>query len=111
MAKSGVGHLYLALAAWFTDLAIAVPIDVSPGAEALYFKALPYLNEIDDLNNELFNIRRQLSDKDKFPEEKKDALTKKIRLLLAEATPLLKRSSDEGNPAAQYRLAWLAIGF
>ncbi|OUM75967.1 hypothetical protein AUC60_00565 [Pseudomonas caspiana] len=97
--------------ACFADIAIAVPTDVSPKAEALYFKALPYLDEIDDLNNELFTLRRQLPDKDKFPEEKKDALTKKIRSLVAEATPLLKRSSDEGNPAAQYRLAWLAIVF
>lgn len=111
MAKGNLGHLSLALMACFTDLANAVPLDVSPGNEALYFKALPYLNQIDDLNNELFNLQHQLSDKEKIPEGKKEALKNKISVLLTEATPLLRRSSDEGNPAAQYRLAWLAIEF
>ncbi|MBV4455156.1 hypothetical protein KVG91_21495 [Pseudomonas sp. SWRI103] len=97
--------------ACFTALANAVQLDVSPGAEALYFKALPLLDEIDDLNNELFKLQHQLPDKEKIPEGTTAALKDKIRSLLAEATPLLRRSSDEENPAAQYRLAWLAIGF
>ncbi|WP_440090342.1 hypothetical protein [Pseudomonas fragariae (ex Marin et al. 2024)] len=111
MAKSNLGHLSLAFLACLTDFANAVPRDVSPGAEALYFKALPYLDEIDDLNNELFSLRHQLTNKEKLPEGKKEALKNKISSLLMEATPLLRRSSDEGNPAAQYRLAWLAIEF
>ncbi|WP_460093720.1 hypothetical protein [Pseudomonas sp. S2_B03] len=111
MAKSNLGHLSLALLACLTGPANAVPLGVSPGAEALYFKALPYLDEIDDLNNELFSLQHQLLKNEKIPDGKKEALKNKISSLLVEATPLLRLSSDEGNPAAQYRLAWLAIEF
>lgn len=110
MTKKNFWHLPLALIACFTDLANAVPLDISPGAEALYFKALPYLDEIDDLNNELFSLRHQLPNKEKIPERKIEEFKAKISSLLMQATPLLRRSSDEGNPAAQYRLAWLSIG-
>jgi hypothetical protein len=110
MTKRNIKLLSLTLLVCVATIANAESPDASPEAETLYFKALPYLDKIDEINNEIFNIRDQLPNEEKFPEKKKEELINELRTLVAEAVPLLKRSAADGNPAAQYRLARLAIG-
>jgi hypothetical protein len=86
-------------------------LKISAESEALYFKALPYLEKIDKIQNDVFNSRNQLSPNEKFPDWKKVQYRDEILTLIKQVIPLLDRSAEEGNPAAQYRLALISSTF
>ncbi|MDD0968585.1 MULTISPECIES: hypothetical protein [Pseudomonas] len=89
-------------------LASASNFKVSEEGEVLYFKALPYLEKVDELTSNLYIARDQLPINEKFPPQKKQQYKDEVQVLLKEGMPLLKRSAEAGNPAAQYRLAFMA---
>lgn len=89
----------------------ATPLNLSAEGEALYFKALPYLQRIDEVNNEIFAIRHQLPAGEPFPQQKREHYRDEMQGLVKDAAPLVSRSAEEGNPAAQYRLAMLLSTF
>ena len=111
MAKIPVVSLSFVALAFSAMTACAGPAVVSNEAQALYFKALPYLDSIDDEDNKLFNLRRHLPEGETFPEQLKTEYKNTLRQLLNEAGPLIRRSADAGNPAAQHRLAALLAAF
>lgn len=84
---------------------------ITPESEALYFKALPYLDEIDKVDNDFFKKYAQRSAETKPSEDQKKQYRERLTSLLNKGIPLLKQSADEGNPAAQYRLAWISSRF
>lgn len=86
-------------------------LKVSAESEELYFKALPYLEKIDEAQNDMFTFRKQLAVNEKISDQKKEYYRDEMLLLLKEGMPLLKRSAEEGNPAAQYRLALMLSTF
>jgi TPR repeat protein len=101
--------LCLAVASvFFVALANASNFKISEESEALYFKALPYLVKIDELTSNLYAARDQLPINEKFPAQKKQQYKDEVQALLKEGMPLLKRSAEDGNPAAQYRLAFMS---
>ncbi|GAB7532374.1 hypothetical protein PS3A_47890 [Pseudomonas sp. 3A(2025)] len=89
----------------------ATSLNLSAEGEALYFKALPYLQRIDEIDNEIFTIRHQLPAGETFPQQKREYYRDKMQALVKHAAPLVSRSAEEGNPAAQYRLAMLLSTF
>lgn len=86
-------------------------LKVSAESEALYFKALPYLEKIDEVQNDMFTFRKQLAVNEKVPDQKKEQYRDEMLPLVKEGMPLLKRSAEDGNPAAQYRLALMLSTF
>ncbi|WMN15126.1 hypothetical protein QL104_17300 [Pseudomonas piscis] len=86
-------------------------LKVSAESEMLYFKALPYLEKIDEIQNDMFTFRKQLAVSEKVPDQKKEQYRDEMLRLVNEGVPLLKRSAEEGNPAAQYRLALMLSTF
>ena len=46
-------------------------LKVSAESEELYFKALPYLEKIDEVQNDMFTFRKQLAVNEKVPNPKK----------------------------------------
>ncbi|MBP5099713.1 hypothetical protein HUT24_17880 [Pseudomonas protegens] len=86
-------------------------LKVSAESEVLYFKALPYLEKIDEVQNDMFTFRKQLAVNEKVPDQKNEQYREEMLLLVKEGMPLLKRSAEEGNPAAQYRLALMLSTF
>jgi hypothetical protein len=106
-----IKRFLLALMFSITTFANAETVKISTESEALYFQALPYLEKIDEAENELFSIRRQLPANAKFPDQNKEQYLNKVLPLLKEGVPLLKHSADEGNPVARYRLAWVSSHF
>ena len=111
MAITTVERLLLAFLLLFTAFANAENVTPSLESEELYFKALPYLEQIDDVQNELINTRNQLPANTPTPEQIKEQFKNKIQPLFETGIPLLQRSAAEGNPAAQYRLAWISSLF
>lgn len=96
---------------FLVTLANANNLKISAESDALYLKALPYLEKIDEVENDILNTRNQLAANETFPEQKKEQYRNKIQTLINEGMPLLRRSAEEGNPAAQYRLALILSSF
>lgn len=111
MTTLTAGCLSIACLALATTLAQAEPLPASSESDALYFQALPYLNSINEEENRIFTLRSQLAKGEAFPQTEKERYKNTLQHLLKEAAPLIKRSSDLGNPAAQYRLAELSATF
>ncbi|MGX0890968.1 TPR repeat protein [Pseudomonas sp. ADAK2 TE3594] len=111
MAKTNIERFALVFLVFCTASANAENFKVSPKSEALYFKALPYLEEIDKEDNEFFKKHHQRAAEVKPSEEQKKQYRERLQSLLNEGIPLIKQSADEGNPAAQYRLAWISSRF
>ncbi|MEE4877309.1 hypothetical protein V2K16_08520 [Pseudomonas alliivorans] len=101
----------LAAACVFSAITNANDHTLSSEGESLYFRALPFLQKIDELNNEIFTVRDTLSTNEKFPAQKREQAKTELQALLKEALPLLTRSAEELNPAAQYRLAVMISNF
>lgn len=80
-------------------------------SEVLYFKTLPYLERVDEIINNIHNIRNQLPANTDFPSQTKAHYKEEAALLIKQGVPFLKRSAEEGNPAAQYRLALMYSTF
>lgn len=104
---SAIISVFLATLANANENNLKIPAD----SEALYFKALPYLEKIDEIQNNIFNIRNQLSANETFPDQKKEQYRDEMLTLIKQGMPLLERSAEEGNPAAQYRLALISSTF
>lgn len=111
VVKTNIERFSLGLLFFIATFANAETVKISTESEVLYFKALPYLEKIDEAEKELFSIRRQLPANAKLPDQNKEQYLSKVLPLLKEGVPLLKHSADEGNPAAQYRLAWISSQF
>lgn len=111
MLKASSKICFGIVSVFVVSLASASNFKISEESEALYFKALPYLEKIDALSNSLFKARDQLPDNEIFPAQKKQQYRDEVQAILKEALPLLKRSAEEGNPAAQYRLALISSNF
>ena len=113
MEKASLKSFFAIVSVFLATLANANEnnLKISAESEALYFKALPYLEKIDEVQNDIFNIRNQLSANEKFPDQKKEQYRDEMLTLIKEGMPLLKRSAEEGNPAAQYRLALISSTF
>ncbi|MFJ7142627.1 hypothetical protein [Pseudomonas protegens] len=52
-------------------------LKVSAESEELYFKALPYLEKIDEAQNDMFTFRKQLAVNEKVPDQKKNNIEMK----------------------------------
>lgn len=102
---------FLATVCMFSAITNAAELNLSAEGESLYFKVLPSLEKIDELNNEIFSVRDELSANEKFPDQKREEVKTELQGLLKEALPLLTRSAEELNPAAQYRLAVMVSNF
>lgn len=111
MAITNVEHLSLALLLSFSTFAYAENVTHPLESEEFYFKALPYLKQIDDAQNELMNTRNKLPASTPLSEQIKEKFRSEIKPLFEAGMPLLRRSAAEGNPAAQYRLAWISALF
>ena len=111
MAKASLKSFFTICSVFFITLANANNLSVSVESDALYFKALPYLEKIDEVNNDIFNTRNQLSANETFPDQKKKKYRDDMQALVKEGVPLLQRSAEAGNPAAQYRLALIMSTF
>ncbi len=113
MEKASLKSFFAIVSVFLATLANANEnnLKISAESEALYFKALPYLEKIDEVQNDIFNIRNQLSANEKFPDQKKEQYRDEMLTLIKEGMPLLERSAEEGNPAAQYRLALISSTF
>lgn len=108
MLKVSINTCFAITSIFLVALANASNFKISEESEALYFKALPYLVKVDELTSNLYAARDQLPINEKFPAQKKQQYKDEVQALLKEGMPLLKRSADDGNPAAQYRLAFLS---
>lgn len=113
MEKASLKSFFAIVSVFLATLANANEnnLKISVESEALYFKALPYLEKIDEVQNDIFNIRNQLSANEKIPDQKKEQYRDEMLTLIKEGIPLLERSAEEGNPAAQYRLALISSTF
>lgn len=111
MLKASIKICFAIASVFLVTLANASNLKISGESESLYFKALPYLEKIDELTNNLFNARDQLSNNEKIPAQKKQQYRDNVQALLKDGMPLLKRSAEDGNPAAQYRLALVSSAF
>lgn len=108
MLKVSIKICFAIASVFFVALASASNFKISEESEALYFKALPYLVKIDELTSNLYAARDQLPINEKFPAQKKQQYKDEVQALLKEGMPLLKRSAEDGNPAAQYRLVFMS---
>ncbi|WP_460141059.1 hypothetical protein [Pseudomonas sp. S2_E01] len=111
MIKQVAGRFSLIFLLFLAMSVHAETLKISLESDELYFKALPYLEKIDEAESELFSIRGKLSPGEKISDDYRQSYRKKVQALLSEGVPPLKQSADEGNPAAQYRLAWLSSHF
>ncbi|UPF01933.1 hypothetical protein MXB02_15140 [Pseudomonas mosselii] len=111
MVKASLKSFFTICSVFLITLANANSLSISTESDALYFKALPYLEKIDETNNDIFNIQNQLSANETFPDQKKKQYRDDIQALVKEGVPLLQRSAEAGNPAAQYRLALIMSTF
>jgi hypothetical protein len=111
VVKGSLKSFFTICSFFLITLANANNLNISAESDALYFKALPYLEKIDEVDNDIFNIRNQLSTNETFPDQKKKQYRDKMQALLKEGVPLLQRSAEAGNPAAQYRLALILSTF
>lgn len=111
MVKTSLKVFFAIVSVFLVTLTNANNLKISAESEALYFKALPYLEKIDEVQNEVVNIRNKLSANEKFPDQKKEQYRDEVQALLKEGIPFLNRSAEKGNPAAQYRLALIALTF
>jgi hypothetical protein len=86
---SGKGFLksFSLFVLFFITLANANNLSVSVESDALYFKALPYLEKIDEVNNDIFNTRNQLSANETFPDQKKKKYRDDMQALVKEECP------------------------
>ncbi|WP_416756958.1 hypothetical protein ACMGGD_23965 [Pseudomonas sp. BNK-6] len=57
-------------------------LKVSAESEVFYFKALPYLEKIDEAQNDLFTFRKQLAVNEKVPDQKKEQYREEMLLLV-----------------------------
>lgn len=103
-----VNIIFAACSIFLASSAGAGELIISGESDGLYLKSLPYLARIDEIKNDIFDERDQLSANDSFPADKKRRYMDELKKLVEEALPLLTRSAEQGHPAAQYRLA-LAI--
>lgn len=108
MLKVSIKICFAIASVFFVALVNASNFKISEESEALYFKALPYFVKIDELTSKLYAARDQLPINERFPIQKKQQYKDEVQALLKEGMPLLKRSAEEGNPAAQYRLAFMS---
>lgn len=111
MVKASLKSFFTICSVFLVTLANANNLKISAESDALYFKALPYLEKIDEVNNDIFKIRNQLSANAKFPDQKKKQYRNEMQALIKDGVPLLQRSAEAGNPAAQYRLALILSTF
>ncbi|WP_371315521.1 hypothetical protein [Pseudomonas gingeri] len=107
MAKKNIKHFALVFLVFCTVCANAEKLKITPESEVLYFKALPYLDGVDKEDNEFFKKYPPSSTEVKPSEEQKKQYRERLQSLLSEGIPLIKQSAEAGNPAAQYRLAWI----
>ncbi len=111
MVRVNIKRLALIFLLFSTVGANAESFKITSESEALYFKALPYLDEIDKEDNDFFRKYGRRSSETKPSEDQKKQYRERLTSLLNKGIPLLKQSADEGNPAAQYRLAWISSRF
>lgn len=111
MVNVSFKSVLIACSVFLLSSANATSLNLSAEGEALYFKALPYLQRIDEVNNEIFTIKHQLPAGEAFPQQKREHYRDEMQALVKDAAPLVMRSAEEGNPAAQYRLAILSSTF
>ncbi|WP_338525034.1 hypothetical protein NUH87_05100 [Pseudomonas batumici] len=111
VAKENIKRFALVFLAFCTACANAEKLKITPESEALYFKALPYLDGVDKEDNEFFNKYPPGSAEAKPSEEQKKQYRERLQSLLSKGIPLIKQSAEAGNPAAQYRLAWISSRF
>lgn len=97
----------LFLSIFLVSLAHANDFKIPAESEALYFQALPALNRIDSLENDFVDSLNRLPPNGALPVQKKEQFRDVLQTEMKDALPLLNRSAEEGNPAAQYRLAWI----
>lgn len=94
-----------------TLVANAEDSQISPESEALYFKALPFLDKIDQNNNDFFT-KYKLSKVPINPTAEEQKQRREIlRSYLKEGMPSLVESANQNNPVAQARLAWVSSLF
>ncbi len=72
-------------------------------SDALYFKALPLLDNIDKATGRYIELRRHAIPGQPVEDESTELATK-VQSYLLTAVPLLQKSAEESNPAAQFRL-------
>lgn len=111
MVKDSLKSFFTICSIFSITFANANNLNISAESDALYFKALPYLEKIDEANNDIFKTRNQLSANETFPDQKKKQYKDDIQAFVKEGAPLLQRSAEAGNPAAQYRLALIMSTF
>lgn len=70
MLKFSIKICFTIASVFSVALASASNLKISEESEVLYFKALPYLEKVDELTNNLYIARDQLPINEKFPPQK-----------------------------------------
>jgi hypothetical protein len=103
--------LYIFFSIFLVSLANAQEPKISAESDALYFKALPYLEQIDNIQNDYIGTLHRLAANETLPPLKKEQYRHALQAVMKDSIPLLQRSAEAGNPAAQYRLALILSSF